>query len=190
MSFWTEVGGKDPKRNFRFRVTIGGFTSSVCWWAKKVQKPNYSVAEVKHVYLGHTYYYPGKLEWQEITMTLVDPAEQEESGVDALRDLNKIIEASGYELPTAAANTKTMSKDKASSGGLGSVMIEQLDGDGNPIETWTLKNPFLKKVSFSDLDYENDDLTTIDIALRYDWAECVIGTSENPFFNVAAPVQS
>ena len=41
---------------------------------------------------------------------------------------------------------------------------------------------FLKKVSFSDLDYENDDLTTIDIALRYDWAECVIADGE-PFFN-------
>jgi hypothetical protein len=189
MSFWTEVGGKDPKRNFRFRVTIGGFTRKVCWWAKKVQKPNYSIAEVKHVYLGHTYYYPGKLEWQEITMALVDPAEQGESGVDALRDLNKIIEASGYELPTAAANTKTMSKDKASGaqGGLGSVMIEQLDADGNPIETWTLKNPFLKKVSFSELDYENDDLTTIDIALRYDWAECVIAGSEDAFFNSAVP---
>lgn len=185
MSFWTEVGGKDPKRNFRFRVTIGGFTGKTVWWAKKVQKPNYSIAEVKHVYLGHTYYYPGKLEWQEVTMTLVDPAE--ESGVDALRDLNKIVEGSGYELPTPAGNTKTMSKDKASGdGGLGSVTIEQLDADGKPIETWTLNNPFLKKVSFSDLDYENDDLTTIDIALRYDWAECVIAGSEDAFFNPAA----
>jgi hypothetical protein len=189
MSFWTEVGGKDPKRNFRFRVTIGGFSSSTVWWAKKVQKPNYSIAEVKHVYLGHTYYYPGKLEWQEVTMTLVDPAEKD--GVDALRDLNKIIEASGYALPNTLASTKTMSKDKASgTGGLGSVVIHQLDADGIPIETWTLMNPFLKKVSFSDLDYENDDLTTIDIALRYDWAQCVIGETGEPFFNPGAPATS
>ena len=76
-----------------------------------------------------------------------------------------------------------MSKDKAAGqGGLGSVVIDQLDADGNSIEKWTLNNPFLKKVSFSDLDYENDDLTTIDIALRYDWAECVIADGD-PFFN-------
>ena len=80
-----------------------------------------------------------------------------------------------------------MSKDKAAGqGGLGSVVIDQLDADGNSIEKWTLNNPFLKKVSFSDLDYENDDLTTIDIALRYDWAECVIAGSEEPFFNAGS----
>tara|TARA_Y100000592_G_C5431988_1_gene298833 strand:+ start:496 stop:1065 length:570 start_codon:yes stop_codon:yes gene_type:complete len=186
MSFWTDSGGKDPKRNFRFKVTIAGFegNKSVVWWAKKVQKPNYSVAEVKHVYLGHTYYYPGKLEWQEITMTLVDPAEKQEGGVDALFLLHKIIEDSGYELPNPSTKSTTMSKDK-SVGALGTVQIAQLDADGNAIETWELRNPFLKKVSFSDLDYENDDLTTIDISLRYDWATCVTGnkTESAPFFN-------
>ena len=186
MSFWTTEGATDPKRNFRFKVTIAGFkgNKSVVWWAKKVQKPNYSVAEVKHVYLGHTYYYPGKLEWQEITMTLVDPAEQQEGGVDALFLLHDIIEGSGYQLPDPNKETTTMSKDKAN-GALGTVQIDQLDADGEIIEQWVLKNPFLKKVSFSDLDYENDDLTTIDIALRYDWATCATGTKSEsaPFFN-------
>ena len=186
MSFWTDSGGKDPKRNFRFKVTITGFgeKKSQAWWAKKVQKPNYSVAEVKHVYLGHTYYYPGKLEWQEITMTLVDPAEQQEGGVDALFLLHEIIEGSGYELPDPNKKTTTMSKDKAV-GALKTVQIDQLDANGDTIEQWVLKNPFLKKVSFSDLDYENDDLTTIDISLRYDWATCATGTKDKaaPFFN-------
>ena len=191
MSFWTTEGATDPKRNFRFRVTIGGFGSnegtggnnSVVWWAKKVQKPNYSVAEVKHVFLGHTYYYPGKLEWQEITMTLVDPAGSGDSGVDALRRLHKVIEDSGYQLPNQNASTSTMSKDQ-SVGALGTVQIEQLDAKGNALETWVLKNPFLKKVTFSDLDYENDDLTTIDISFRYDWATCATGGKElsAPFF--------
>jgi len=185
MSFWTDMGGKDPKRNFRFKITINGFNQSVVWWAKKVQKPNYSIAEVKHVYLGHTFYYPGKLEWQEVTMTLVDPAEKD--GVDALEQLNKIVVSSGYQLPVKDVVTKTMSKDKAN-GALVSVTIDQLNADGISIEKWELMNPFLKKVSFSDLDYENDDLTTIDIALRYDWAKCTVGGADNsaPFFNINA----
>ena len=182
MSFWTDTGAHDPKRNFRFRVRITGFTGNdtIVWWAKKVQKPNYSVAEIKHVFLSHTYYYPGKLEWQEITMTLVDPAgKADETGkTDALQKLNEVIVKSGYQIPNQSGAITTLSKNK-SAGALNGVVIEQLDDEGKIVEKWTLKNPFLKKVSFSDLDYENDDLTTIDIALRYDWAVCNTGTELN-----------
>ena len=79
MAFWTTTPEKDPKRNFRFKVLIDGLqtgpdgTQPSVWWAKKIQKPNFTVAESKHVYLGHSFYYPGKVEWQAITMTLVDP---------------------------------------------------------------------------------------------------------------------
>jgi len=199
MAFWTDGGTDvDPKRNFRFRVEINGFvsntnaasteTESLVWWAKKVQKPNFSVAEVKHVFLGHTFYYPGKTEWQEITMTLVDPVTP-----NAMAILSKIHEDSGYQLPKADGDLVTQSKSKSNSA-LGSVVIKQIDAEGNAVETWTLKNPFLKKVSFSDLDYENDDLTTVDLSFRYDWATCDTGpanlnTSATPFFDANGPVE-
>ena len=193
MAFWTDGSlGKDPKRNFRWRVTINGFnsqgaqaasddTDSLVWWAKKVQKPNYTTAESKHVYLGHTFYWPGKTEWQEITMTLVDPVSPNATAI-----LNKIVEDSGYQLPST---TKSVTQSKSKSvGALGSVLIEQLDAEGNSVETWTLQNPFIKKISFSDLDYENDELTTVDIGLRYDWATCQTGKlAQIPFFATNGP---
>ena len=193
MAFWTAGGlGKDPKRNFRWRVTINGFnsqgandaseaTDSLVWWAKKVQKPNYTTAESKHVYLGHSFYWPGKTEWQEITLTLVDPVSPNATAI-----LNKIVEDSGYQLPST---TKSVTQSKSKSvGALNSVVIEQLDAAGDPVETWTLKNPFIKKISFSDLDYENDELTTIDIGLRYDWATCQTGKfTTTPFFDANGP---
>ena len=43
------------------------------------------------------------------------------------------------------------------------------------IEEWKLKNAFLKGVTFSDLSYDNDELRTIDMTWRYDWAECAHG---------------
>ncbi len=171
MAFWTNGAAEDPKRNFRFIVTIAGFKTgpdgdgeSTVWWAKKVQKPNFTVAESKHVFLGHSYYWPGKVEWQEITMTLVDPVKP-----GALALLNKIVEQSGYDIPNPAEDLVTQSKSK-SQGELGAVQIKQIDAEGKAIETWTLNNPFIKKISFSDLDYENDDLTTIDLSFRYDWS--------------------
>ena len=77
MAFWTTTPERDPKRNFRFQVLMTGIqgTEPAVWWAKKVAKPNFTVAESKHVYLGHTFYYPGKVEWQTISMTLVDPVD-------------------------------------------------------------------------------------------------------------------
>ena len=196
MAFWTDGGSDvDPKRNFRFKVIINGFNNAanenagdtLVWWAKKVQKPNFTVAEVKHVFLGHTFYYPGKTEWQEITMTLVDPVTP-----NAMAILSKIHQDSGYQLPQPQENGLVTQSKQKSSNALVSVQIIQIDADDQAVETWELKNPFLKKISFSDLDYENDDLTTVDISFRYDWATCATGiaTGEKPFFDTKGPVAS
>ena len=169
MSFWTNTPERDPKRNFRFQVSIGGIqgtTEPAVWWAKKVAKPNFTIAESKHVYIGHTFYYPGKVEWQSIAMTLVDPVDP-----GSLFRINNIIRSGGYVVPGDANTLTTQSKNKTNSA-LQYVQIRQLDSGGNPIETWELKNPFIKKVSFSELDYENDDISTIDLEFRYDWATC------------------
>ncbi len=171
MAFWTTANkeSRDPKRNFRFKVLIDGLQDSVnssVWWAKKITKPNFTVAESKHVYLGHTFYYPGKVEWQAITMTLVDPVDP-----GSLSRLNDIIRRSGYTVPGDGNMVRTMSKAGAL-GALGNVEIIQIDGDGAQVEKWNLQKPFIKSIKFSDLDYENDELSTIDLELRYDWAEC------------------
>lgn len=175
MAFWTTTPERDPKRNFRFQVFITGIqgTEPAVWWAKKVAKPNFTVAESKHVYLGHTFYYPGKVEWQTIAMTLVDPLDP-----GSLYRFNQSVRSAGYRIPGDANVLTTQSKKKATTS-LGAVKILQIDGDGNQVETWTLQNPFIKKISFSELDYENDDLSTIDIELRYDWAECLTVDGEN-----------
>tara|TARA_Y100001973_G_scaffold35340_1_gene53240 strand:- start:1510 stop:2064 length:555 start_codon:yes stop_codon:yes gene_type:complete len=182
MAFWTTTPDRDPKRNFRFQVLMTGMQGTdqtAIWWAKKIAKPNFTVAESKHVYLGHTFYYPGKVEWQTISMTLVDPVDP-----GSLFRVNQIIRASGYRVPASANVLTTKSKPKATSA-LGAVRILQLDADGVAIETWDLKNPFIKEVKFSELDYENDELSTIDLVLRYDWATCqtVDGTNAATFYS-------
>jgi|TARA_R110001583_G_scaffold60749_1_gene180192 hypothetical protein len=168
MAFWTTTPERDPKRNFRFQIFITGVqgTEPAVWWAKKVAKPNFTIAESKHVYMGHTFYYPGKVEWQAISMTLVDPVDP-----GSLFRINQIIRSGGYVVPGDANQLTTQSKAKTN-GAIGKVAIRQLDAGGTAIETWELHNPFIKKVAFSELDYENDDISTIDLEFRYDWATC------------------
>ena len=174
MAFWTTVnqGDNDPKRNFRWKIDVGYMTENettsggVVWWAKKVNKPNFQMQESKHVFLNHTFYWPGRVEWQTVSMTLVDPVSP-----NAVAQTNRIIQASGYRIPGDSGALETMSKAK-SVNTLKHVIIQQIDADGVTIEEWKLANPFIKTVKFGDLDYENDDLTQIEIEFRYDYATC------------------
>ncbi len=179
MAFWSTslaTGTKDPKRKFRFKVIFNGLDNAgdgVIWWAKTINKPNYTVSESDHTYLNHKFYWPGRVEWQPITLALVDPVSP-----NATAQLGALIRAAGYVIPAKSDMLETMSKGKAATS-LGGVQIVQIDAEGNAIETWTLKNPFIKSVKFGDLDYTGDELVQIDMELRYDWAECVVANNEN-----------
>jgi len=58
--------------------------------------------------------------------------------------------------------------------GTGRVANSANDGyndEGTVLEKWTLHNAWIKKIEFSELDYEGDDLTEVTVELRYDYAE-------------------
>ena len=182
MSFWS-TNNVEPKRNFRFLVQFTGLAGlegglggeDVLWWAKTVTTPSFDVSEVTHDFLDNKYYYPGRVNWNEVSMTLVDPVSP-----DAVGQTNALLEAMGYVVPANTSNLSSMSKP-ASSDALGDIVISVLDSEGNAIETWTLQNPFIKSAKYGDLDYSNDELRTITLGLRYDWATCEIEGVETQF---------
>ena len=49
--------------------------------------------------------------------------------------------------------------------------INQKETEDDILEKWILNNAWVESVNFSDLDYENDDLSTIEMTIRFDWAE-------------------
>jgi len=175
MAFWSEqynANSKDPKRGFRFKITFQGMNGGdIVWFAKKVAKPSYTITESKHSYLNHNFYFPGRVEWDTIAMTLVDPVSP-----GAVAQTNALVVASAYQIPGSPADLSSISKGKSTSA-VGYLVIEQIDSDGNVTEMWTLKNPFIKSVKFGELDYESDDLSQIELELRYDWAVCEIGAN-------------
>tara|TARA_Y100000592_G_scaffold101133_1_gene185835 strand:+ start:1173 stop:1742 length:570 start_codon:yes stop_codon:yes gene_type:complete len=174
MAFWS-TNDIEPKRNFRFQVTLGAASSApVLWWAKTVTTPSFDVSETEHDYLDNKYYFPGRVTWSEVSMTLVDPI-----SVDAVAQTNKIIVDSGYAIKDGPTTTKsTISKAKSSNAAvstiapLANVKIEVLDADGVVVERWTLKGAFIKSAKYGDLDYSSDDLRTVELSLRYDYALC------------------
>ena len=190
MSFWS-TNNVEPKRNFRWLVQFTGLSDledsdvgadDVLWWAKTVTTPGYDVSEVAHNFLDNKFHYPGRVTWTEVTLTLVDPVSP-----DAVGQTNALLEAMGYKIPVNEDTLGTITKASgtaAAQGGtaLGDVIIRVLDAEGGDLETWTLKNPFIKSVKYGDLDYSNDELRTITMGIRYDWATCDIkGISATQF---------
>jgi glutamate 5-kinase len=134
---------------------------------KKVTKPTFTVSEVKHSFINHSFYYPGRIEYNEIEFTLVDPINEQAAKV--MRD---IITESGYVLPDSmdTGSPQTMTKRKSTKA-LGEIKIAQIDGEGEEVEVWTLWSAWVKEISYGDLDYESDDLSEITVKIRYDWAQ-------------------
>ena len=171
MAFWSEnfaSGGKDPKRKFRFIVSFANIATPeggpILWFAKTAGKPSFSLGDASHEFLNHKFNYPGRVSWDPIDITVVDPTDP-----DVAATLSDIIVKAGYSPPTNAYDLESMSKHSAVSA-LGTVTVSQLDESGTPIETWTLWNAFINSLKFGDLDYSSDDLTEITINLKYDWA--------------------
>ncbi len=174
MAFWASHES-EAKRNYRFKVTLVAFgANSTVWWAKTATLPSFDVSEVEHNHMDNKYYFPGRVSWSTVSMTLVDPISPDATGL-----LTEMLVKSGYNVPAneaKAANKKTISKSKAA--GLGAVKIEILDAEGAVVEAWELKNPFIQAATFGSLDYSSDDLKEVELTLRYDWATCTTAGTE------------
>ena len=90
--FWSNVN-TDPKRRFRFILQAGNIP---VWTVKTASKPRVSIGTVEHQFLNHTFKYPGRVTWDNITMTLVDPVDPDLS-FTFLQKLRR----SGYDYPTS-----------------------------------------------------------------------------------------
>ena len=176
--FWTSAQQVDPKRKFRFLVTIGGMPDGAQWYAKGVNKPEITIDTAEHQFLNHTFYYPGGAKWNEVTVTMVDPVSP-----DASVNLSRILLEAGYKPPTSVNDQTTISK-KSGVAAVGSVIVEQIDSEGNAVETWTLNNAFVTKINYGgDLAYGENALIDMAVTFRYDWASIETALPADPGLN-------
>jgi len=158
----------EPKRKFKFLLVMGGVPA---WVVKSAGRPNVSVSEgAKHQFLSHEFKFPGRVTWNDIDITLVDP-------IDPAMSLQmfQIVEDAGYKIPdTWNGNNelwkKSLSKS-AFSKKLGDIQVHTIDSNGDWVEKWTMKQAWVKSIDYSDVDYSSEDLMEIKVTLSYDWAK-------------------
>jgi len=175
MPFWTAAGatGQDPKRESRFKVSIGALSDTAngdtVWYAKTFSKPQATVKGIKHRFLNHTFNYPGSVEWADCTVEFIDPTDP----VDGAGSIAFLLESMGYQIPENGIDLVNISKRK-SVGSLGVVSVSSIDDMGTEIETWTLQQPWVTKFEWGSYKYAGDELLSLKLTFTYDWATCEI----------------
>ena len=75
--FWGQANS-EPKRQFRFELSFTSRNGNQAgdipvWTVKTATKPVAAVSTISHQYIDHTFNFPGRVTWNPITVTLVDP---------------------------------------------------------------------------------------------------------------------
>ena len=184
MAFWN-LAESEPRRQHRFLlnlplVTVDGEGVNVQYLAKTVTKPAYTISETEHKFLGNTYYYPGAVTWDPVTATLVNSVQPDgnrvlyealyKSGYFDPIDQSRFFGAGGNRLQIGIGSAPGTPNKASALGATGDVSIQEINGLGQPIGTWTLRSPFITNAKFGDLDYAGEEILNLEITLRYDYA--------------------
>lgn len=187
MTFWNDQNF-EPKRVFRWKVSLltatGGTNVHVpSFFAKKITKPVLTVEEAEHKYLNKSFYFPGHLKWDPVTVTLID--DNQGTVVESITNMfqganyspitdvaggggGDNLKPPGNSNASVATLPKSSMVDGAAAGQ--NVTIEQLDADGTVIEAIILHNAWVKSFKPTELTYDTEDLSMYDVEFRYDWA--------------------
>ena len=185
---WTDAT-LEPKRKFKFLITFNGLPDFE-FLAQTCDRPGIKVANTEHKYFDKTYNHPGRVTWEPnpLSIKLVDIQKKGNNGnIDTNEQLLKVFAKSGLQYFSADGDFRTIGK-QAAVGALGDVNITVLNSlmlntdlpttselhsalVGGVAEQWTLKNGWLESVKPDSLDYSSEDILTVTIQVRYDWAQ-------------------
>ena len=180
-TFWAN-NTLEPKRSFRFLMEFAGpnmGATIASYYVKSATKPNFQMEGGPQVkYIQHTFKYPGRVMWQDINVTIVDPASP-----DAAAVLMNVLAGSGYHKPDTDLNSRGSISKFGANESLGGIKLRQIDNLGNDIEEWNLWNPYISQVNFGELNYDSDDIVNYQLTIVYDYAtllNAVSSTAVNP----------
>lgn len=125
-------------------------------FVKIASRPSLTVEESEINFLNAKTWIPGKASWETMSITYYDVATNDN------RSLWNWL-ASVYEF-TDPVNLKQASqrRDYAGRG-----VLQMYDGCGNVLEVWTLNDMWPTAINFGELDYSNNEESTIELTLRY-----------------------
>ena len=166
------TGIHHPKQKNRWRVTfanMGGGSDSLplSMQAVTVSRPTLNFEEVALHRYNSVAYVAAKHSWEEMKLTVEDDVTGTASAViqAQLQKQQWLVGAEGQWL--AAAGEGSIYKFV--------TYLDQLDGNDQVIEKWTIEGCWIKSSNYGELDYSTGDAVKIDLSLRFDNARQDLG---------------
>ena len=174
-----------PKHKNRWRVTfanLGGGVDSqpMSMQATKISRPSLTFNEVTLHRYNSTGYVAGKHQWEAMKITVQDDVSSSASAViqAQLQKQQWLIGSEGQWLATA------------SEGSLYKFVcyLDQLDGNDQVIEKWTIEGSWIQNAVWGELDYSTGDAVEIDLTIRFDHArQSLVGYTGGPGSALGGP---
>jgi len=150
---WRPVEPKTQNR-FWFYLEPGGVPSHLC---VATNKPSFTMSPIIVDHLNVQRKFKGKMEWQDITLTLndvIDPIAAASVHDWVLAHHDPVTGVDGY-----AEDYKR------------ELQLDAIGPDLEPVETWILNGAFIIGTNYGDLDFASNEKLTIELTLAYDYAE-------------------
>ena len=126
------------------------------WTLESASRPSINQNPVEIQFLNTSTWVVGRYTWEDINVTLRDMIGPSTS--QAVMEWVRLHSESVTGRQGYAAGYKR------------DVELEMLDPTGVVVSKWILKNTMCTAADFGDLDYSQDDLATISLTLRFDYA--------------------
>jgi hypothetical protein len=123
---------------------------------KASAKPSIANGEITLDHINVQRYVKGKSVWNTISVSLYDAIVP--SGAQAVMEWIRLH----HESATGRDGYSSFYKKE--------VRLKQLSPLGEVIEEWILNGTYIVDANFGSLDWSTEDVVTIELTLRYDWA--------------------
>jgi hypothetical protein len=168
MAFWSAPDSQ-PKLSFKWFASFGlGEDIIRTYTLRSFQRPSFTIATSEYVWLNDVNFKPGVLSWNPIEITITDGENKEENNA---KNLIAALNKSGYQTTSVNEPRSTIEKGKSSNALGGQVVLTQINAESNPVEEWILINPFLEAVNFGQNNYGAEEIITLSVTIRYDYAQ-------------------
>jgi hypothetical protein len=151
--FWDNAYSWEPKKQHQFVMVISDIPA---YLIKASAKPSMTNGEVTLDHINVQRYVKGKSVWNSISVTLYDAIVP--SGAQAVMDWVRLH----HESYTGRDGYSSYYKKE--------IKLRQLSPLGEIVEEWILNGAFIVDSNFGSYDWSSEDVVTIEMTLRYDWA--------------------
>lgn len=175
MAFWSD-NSLDPKRQFKFKVTFGTAGSAPIslpyYMAQSADRPTYKISDSGKIdFLDKVYHYPGKVTWEPVKIKFVDAVSNQDNAEGTQKRVYNYLANAGWINPAEAGanngNLASIGKPKAV---IPLITVETLNSAGTSVDKFQLNNAFITSFTANNLAYASEEILTLELTLRYDWA--------------------